>query len=156
MFLGQIIVLGVSAAIVLWIVVFYTRQDRNNPRIIFKDDHIEVLGFLKSRVIQPSEIDKISMDLMEVDSGEELPVPDIVTFRFHLKNGKLLTLKEDFNPKGVFEQIGNAIKNRVVPTLAVYQLKDLIKRNTGIQLDEYTKSYLETGNCDKLLESRRI
>ena len=153
--ISTVLILGIFVIMGAGLILILMMQDKNNPRITVRDGHIEVLGFLKNKIVTPTEIEAISMDLIGLDSGGFGPSQDIVTFRFHLINNKLLTLKQNLNPKPMTEEIKGIFKNRPVPTIAVYQIKDILKENSKIKLDEYTKSYLETGNCDKLLVSRR-
>jgi hypothetical protein len=136
-------------------VVNKIRLEQNNPPITLENGQIEIIGFVKNRIIKSSEIAKITMDMVTVPEYEG-PDEDYITFKFELKNGKTLVLKGNLNTQSFLPSIKNIFRNKLVPSLAIYQIKDILKRNPDIELDKFTKSYLETGNADLFIESRRI
>lgn len=144
-----IVVVLIFVLIGVFVIAFAIRRDKINPPITVRNNHLEIIGFLKNKIINASEIKNISMVFTQ-DEEEDFPL-DLISFEFELLNGKSFTLKENLNPQGFKE----AITGKEKPTLSVFQLKELINKNPQIQIDQFTKSYLESGNCELFLKSRQ-
>lgn len=148
-----IFVILIFILIGVFIILYESRRDKINPRITIKNNHLEIIGFLNNQIIEAAEIKKIFMVLSR-DDEEDFPL-DLVTFQFQLTNGKTFTLKENLNHQGINQTISDTITHKKVPTLPIFQIKELLKNNPKIEIDAFTKAYLQSGDCEDFLKSRQ-
>lgn len=152
---GLLFLLLVFLGIIGLVVFFMSRKEKRVARITFKDGHLEIYGFLKNRVIKNGSIKKIKM----VYSTEYIDTEDnsdFITFEFELENGKFVTLREYLRrPRDPMGDTKNFIKGKMLPTLSVGQLEELISNNPGVVLDKYTREYIEKGTIDDFVKSRQ-
>lgn len=127
------------------------------PEVWISGGKIKVRKYFRTKVFRFGEIRKIAMTTIAMDS--DMPGGRVVTLKLTMNNGEEYVLNGGSGsgaPRGAFS-LKKYIKNEfssfddhsLLPSPA--DIKEILAKNEKIEFDEYTKSYLEQGNCEAFL-----